>query len=127
MRAVLFPLINLEFLISVFSDGLDVGVSPSKKAFSDNSMQHSSSDDACESTQLPFAADDDSGIETTTPTTPVTSMLYCETSHSRLSCHRPKYTPPRSPLARPSNSDGSEETKRFPLGGPHCFTFTPVD
>lgn len=87
-------------------------------------MQHSSSEDACESTQLSFTADEDSGIETTTPTTPVTSMLFCETPQPRLPFYRQKYTPPRSPLAR--NPNTSEETKRFTLDGPPCFTFAPV-
>jgi hypothetical protein len=90
-------------------------------------MQHSSSDETCETTNSHLNNDDDSGIETTTPTTPVTSMLFCETSHHpRVSYCRPKYTPPRSPLARSLSSNSNEETKRYSLDGTNCFTFTPV-
>lgn len=115
-------------LNKVFPDGVDVGMqSPAKKAFHEP-MQHSSSDETCETTNSHINNDDDSGIETTTPTTPVTSMLFCDTSHHpKVSYYRPKYTPPRSPLARSLSSNSNEETnKRYSLDGTNCFTFAPV-
>ena len=116
-----------SLVLTVFPDSVDVSMqTPAKKAFTD-AMQHSSSDETCESTNSHLNNDDDSGIETTTPTTPVTSLLFCDTSnHPRLSYCRPKYTPPRSPLARSLSSNSNEENKRYSLDATNCFTFAPV-
>lgn len=109
------------------SEGFEPGVSPSKRVCEpvahNNQLEH---DEPCETAHLQFDIDhmdhnDSSSINTNTSTS--TQMVFGDLHRP---FYRPRFTPPRSPLAGPSTTQNHIDTPRSLGNSPSCFTFAPV-